>query len=111
LIQIWSTRINLEDISRAIEDEFESVKTFQIILKEEEALNKINEILEIHLEEENFKDKSSFAKRIYLNSRDLKDTISFEQFEKNLKIVIHPQNGILRNPRTGKISLIKDLRL
>jgi phenylacetate-CoA ligase len=111
LIQIWSTRINLEDISRAIEDEFESVKTFQIILKEEEALNKINEILEIHLEEENFKDKCSFAKRIYLNSRDLKDTISFEQFEKNLKIVIHPQNGILRNPRTGKISLIKDLRL
>jgi phenylacetate-CoA ligase len=110
LIQIWSTRINLDDIAQAIEKTFESLKTFQVVLKEVSAEGRVYESFEIYLEAEESSSGEALLREIYCESRDVKDTISFEQFSKKSKIIFVGEGNIQRNSRTGKISLIKDLR-
>jgi len=105
LIQIWSSRINLEDIIISIESIYEEVKTFQVNLFED-----LQERMEILVEDVDDQKIEDLKKEIYKNSRDLKDTLTQNEFSEVLTIKIVRSGIIKRNSRTGKISLIQDFR-
>jgi hypothetical protein len=85
--------------------------TFQIELYEEKTSDSVQEklklLVESHLGPIDIKE---LLEKIYLRSRDLKDTITFETFNRMTEVEILSQESISRNPRTGKISLVRDLR-
>jgi phenylacetate-CoA ligase len=99
IIQIWSCRIRLEDIEMALPKD---IKTWQISLIAIGA----REILQLHLESQDL-DQVLLLDQIYENSRDLKDTLTKEEFTSLVEIKL---SDVPRNERTGKVSLIKDLR-
>lgn len=105
IIQIWSCRLRLDDIEKSLSEVAPQVNTWQITLSEEKFGDKYREMMILSLEET--ADAEPIVSRIYENSRDLKDTLSFEQFEHLIQV---RQEIILRNARTGKISLVKDNR-
>jgi hypothetical protein len=85
--------------------------TFQIELFEEKTSDSVKEKLKLLVESHlGSIDKKVLLEKIYLRSRDLKDTISFDEFYNMTEVVILAKDSISRNPRTGKISLVRDLR-
>ncbi len=109
VIQIWSCRLLTTDVESSM-NEF-GVMTFQIELFEEKASDSVQEKLKLLVESHlGTIDKKELLEKIYLRSRDLKDTISFDEFYRLTEVVILSQDSISRNPRTGKISLVRDLR-
>jgi len=105
LIQIWSSRINLEDIILSLESIYHEVKTFQVNLFED-----FQERMEILVEDVDVQKVENLKKEIYKNSRDLKDTLTLQEFSEVLTIKIVESGKIKRNSRTGKITLIQDFR-
>ncbi len=109
VIQIWSCRLLTTDIESSM-NEF-GVMTFQIELYEEKTSDSVQEKLKLLVESHLGPiDKKELLEKIYLRSRDLKDTITFETFKRMTEVEILSQDSISRNPRTGKISLVRDLR-
>jgi phenylacetate-coenzyme A ligase PaaK-like adenylate-forming protein len=109
VIQIWSCRLLTTDIETSM-NEF-GVMTFQIELFEEKTSDSVQEKLKLLVESHLGPiDKKELLEKIYLRSRDLKDTITFETFNRMTEVEILSQDSISRNPRTGKISLVRDLR-
>jgi phenylacetate-CoA ligase len=109
-IHIWSCRINMDDIEKSLRETSHEIKTFQIILNYDRSGDKPIEKMQLIVETALDLDTESLAKIIYHNSRDLKDTIDMNQFQKNFSILTVENGMIRRNPRTGKISQVLDLR-
>jgi phenylacetate-CoA ligase len=105
LIQVWSCRINLQDIEAAFSTQ--DVLTFQVILKEESSAKALKESMELKYEAPGDIDPGSLLVELYQRSRDLRDTLSFESFQEKVSLT---RGQIARNARTGKIGLIRDLR-
>jgi len=103
-ILIWSCRVSLDDIDYALKTIAPEVKTFQVKLDHDGHQERMNLIVEgIDLKhEENLK------QFLFDHSRDLKDTISFEDFKNNF--TLSSVDLVSRNPRTGKVSQLVDLR-
>lgn len=110
LIQIWSCRLSLNDIERAMRELHQEVLSYQVILTEEQKNNKITERFELTIESDEQIETAKLINLIYDFSRDLRDTISIDIFKENIVIKVVKPGEIKRNSRTGKISLILDRR-
>lgn len=109
LIQVWSCRIALDDIEKSL-SEYE-IKNYQLLIKEDREANLTREKLTLFIEKDSLEvDVDDICRSIYDYSRDLKDTLSFDNFRKDFEIEVLTTGEIQKNPRTGKISLVKDLR-
>lgn len=106
IIQIWSCRLRLDDIEMSLTEAAPEVNTWQVTITEEKTGDRYREIMQLSLEEEAH-NPNGIIQRIYENSRDLKDTLSFVQFRELVRI---KHAAVARNARTGKVSLLKDLR-
>jgi hypothetical protein len=85
--------------------------TFQVELFEERTNDSIQEKIKLLVESPlGTFDKKELLEKIYLRSRDLKDTITFEEFNRMTEVEILSKDSISRNQRTGKITLVRDLR-
>jgi phenylacetate-coenzyme A ligase PaaK-like adenylate-forming protein len=110
LIQIWSCRLSLNDVEKAIRELHQEVLSYQVLLTEEQVSHKLIERFELTLESDEKVDSEKLIRLIYDFSRDLKDTISLASFKSQLSIKCVRPGEIKRNSRTGKISLILDRR-
>jgi phenylacetate-coenzyme A ligase PaaK-like adenylate-forming protein len=112
LIQIWSCRLILSDIEKALKTLDPEILSFQIKLSETKNEKGVMELMELVFEATPGKDIDSSALKaeIYKNSRDLRDTISLAEFADRLNITPVQHGEIKRNSRTGKISVILDRR-
>ncbi len=106
VIQVWSCRLLVSDIEQALSEVNPDIRTFQITITEDREYNLAREKMQIAFEGE-ITDEEILLKTLYRLSRDLKDTLSFDDFRKNVSL---ESRKIERNPRTGKISVVKDLR-
>lgn len=107
IIQIWSCRLQLEDIERSIRQIHPQITTYQVVLDEQVRGDGVRERLRLFIEG-HVVDANGLVKAIYENSRDLKDTLSLKQYEELISIELVEE--VARNPRTGKISVILDCR-
>lgn len=108
LIQIWSCRLRLEDIEKALKTYAPQIKTYQIVLSEDQG----NETLSINMEGKiSPSEETSLLRGLYQESRDLRDTLTFEEASGCIRLITVDEGRIPRNPRTGKISLILDKRV
>jgi phenylacetate-CoA ligase len=112
MIQIWSCRLVLSDIEKALKNLDSSILSFQLVLTEAQEEKAVLELIELSYETKKGQelDLKTLLLEIYNNSRDLKDTISFETFSHRIKINAKENGDIKRNSRTGKISAIVDRR-
>ena len=109
LIQVWSCRIALDDIEKSLSEY--GIKNYQLLIKEDREANLTREKLTLFIEKASADvDEDDICRLIYDYSRDLKDTLSFDNFRKDFDIEVLSTGEIQKNPRTGKISLVKDLR-
>lgn len=107
LIQIFSSRISLEEIERALRTLDEGILSYQIVLNESESGK---EIMTLYIERNMKLDESQVISALFSNCRDLRDSLSEVEFTRGVRIVFVDPGMIPRNPRTGKISLILDKR-
>lgn len=108
-IQIWSCRLLVTDIESVMNEK--GVRTFQLKITEGREANLLREKLTISYEEGQAElDPEKLLLNLYERSRDVKDTISFSEFKKDITLAPAGPGEIPRNPRTGKISLVLDLR-
>ena len=105
-IQVWSCRLNVDDVEKAL-GQFD-VRTFQLIISESREANLTREKLNLLVETHKPLEREAVLEAIYENSRDVRDSLSLENFMKDLSI--EEVDLIERNQRTGKISVVKDLR-
>lgn len=109
VIQIWSCRLLTTDVE-SVMNEF-GIISYQLKISEQTHNEGVVEILKISLEaSESLFNKESFLLNLYQRSRDVKDTISFQQFSAKIILDFLKDGAIERNPRTGKIKLVLDLR-
>lgn len=109
IIQIWSCRLLANDVESVMNEN--EIMTFQLIITESREANLVREKLTIAFEDSAQElDHEHLLLNIYNHSRDVKDTISFTDFKKDILLLPLQHGEIQRNPRTGKIPLIKDLR-
>lgn len=109
IIQIWSCRLLASDVEQSMNDI--GVMTFQLTITESREANLVREKLAISFEKSNqIIDQESLLLAIYNRSRDVKDTISYTDFKKDILLKSLSIGDIPRNPRTGKISVVHDLR-
>jgi phenylacetate-CoA ligase len=106
VIQIWSCRLLVNDVEQAFQVVDPSIRTFQLTLTEDRVHNLPHERLAIAFEGE-LQDEESFLRTLYNIARDVRDTLSFDSFRKNITL---ESRSIERNSRTGKISVVRDLR-
>jgi len=106
VIQIWSCRILTTDIEASLA--LAGILTWQIKVHEELQGESLKEKITLFFEQSRPIDRESLLFDIYNRSRDVKDTIDFGTFSRNMNL--EPVKNIARNPRTGKISTILDLR-
>lgn len=106
VIQIWSCRLLTSDIESVMTDN--KILSFQLTVSESREANLVREKLEITFESEMELDQEQLLLEIYHRSRDVRDTIKFNEFRKDL--ILNRVDQVPRNTRTGKISLVKDLR-
>ncbi len=109
-LHIWSCRILVEDIEQSIRETSSKIKTFQVILSDDHRDHRVREKMQLILEGPLDIDREVLMFNIYKNSRDLKDTLSFDKFQSSFSIMTVENGMIKRNPRTGKISQVLDLR-
>lgn len=110
-IQIWSCRLLLTDIEKAMKNIDPSILSFQITLTEKKEDQFVLELMELAYERNEITmDVKALLNEIYQNSRDLKDTLSFEKFQERIIVRDVNHGEIRRNSRTGKISVIRDQR-
>ncbi len=108
VIQIWSCRMLTIDVEQAMNEK--EILTFQLTITESREANLVREKLTITFESEEAIDKESLLLSIYNRSRDVKDTITYVEFKKDILLQTMKIGEIPRNPRTGKISQVLDLR-
>jgi phenylacetate-coenzyme A ligase PaaK-like adenylate-forming protein len=108
IIQIWSCRLLTTDVEHTM-NAF-GVLTFQLTITEGREANLVREKLAVTFEASQEFDQEEFLLDLYNRSRDVKDTISFMDFKKDIILKPMGVGEIPRNPRTGKISLVQDLR-
>lgn len=106
LIMVWGSRIILSDIEKTFQLVSPEVMSYQLILSDKEA----KEHLEVIYEASQMLDEKKWSATLYDLSRDVRDSLSFDEFQKNLTLTKVGTGLIQRNPRTGKISLLKDQR-
>jgi phenylacetate-CoA ligase len=109
VIQVWSCRILLSDIEAAFKEIAPKVRTFQVVLSDLREHNLPKERMTIVYEGEGIM-AIDLLEVIYDLSRDLRDTITYGEFLEDVVVEQRELGGIERNARTGKISIIKDLR-
>ncbi len=110
VVQIWSCRLNLDDVEKTFQELQSDVKTYQLMITESREANLTREKLNLKYESPSVLDHDELTELLYHNSRDVKDTLTLDNFRKDLEIEHVGPGEIIRNPRTGKISLVKDLR-
>ncbi len=107
-ILIWSCRLLTADIEESLAHY--GVLTYQVQISEVVESASVREVLSINYEAGHGPvDQEAFLSDLYQRSRDLKDTIDYLTFRKNIGIMA--VEAVPRNPRTGKISTIVDLRV
>ncbi len=107
-ILIWSCRLPTSDIESCLAKY--GILTYQVRISEEIQEVSVREVLSISYEQgPGPMDPEAFLADLFQSSRDLKDTIDYLTFRKNIEVL--PVEAVPRNPRTGKISTIIDLRL
>jgi phenylacetate-coenzyme A ligase PaaK-like adenylate-forming protein len=106
LLMIWSCRIQLDEVEKALKEIDPGILSFQIVLTEEKTM----EIFSLYYERNKAIKEEILLANIYAHARDLKDTISVEEMSAKTRIIPVEHGMIPRNPRTGKISLIQDKR-
>lgn len=104
IIQIWSCRLLTTDVEATFADR--GIITFQIKISEVHEGANVKEKLELIFEGV-LSDEEKFLRDLFDRSRDVKDTISFREFTANIKLI---NSEVLRNQRTGKVSLVLDQR-
>jgi phenylacetate-coenzyme A ligase PaaK-like adenylate-forming protein len=109
VIQIWSCRMLTNDVEASFQ-KF-GLLTFQIKISESREANVVREKLTLSYEQTASElDQELFLLDLYERSRDVRDTITFIDFKKDLILEALSQGHLPRNPRTGKISTVLDLR-
>ena len=109
VIQIWSCRLLVNDIEASFAQVAPAVLTFQIVLSDLREHNLPRERMTIKYEGDQL-DEEALLKEIYDRSRDMKDTIDYNDFVEDVVLERMDHGEIERNARTGKISVVKDLR-
>lgn len=107
LIQIFSTRISLDEIESSLRTLDSSILTYQVILSEE---SHGQENLSLYYEKNKKLTESEIISALYENCRDVKDSLSLKDFSKGIRVIAVDPGMIPRNDRTGKVSLIIDRR-
>lgn len=104
IINIWSSRIITSDIEAVLSKN--DIVSFQMILSE----SATQENLQLLYESPRLLDQEKFLLELYERSRDVKDSLSLDEFTKHFQLTRIDSGKIERNPRTGKISVILDMR-
>lgn len=111
VLQVWSCRLLVDDIERALRELDSDILTYQITIREQREANLLREKMTISYEKSgDALDSEDLLRTIYEFSRDLKDTIALDEFRKEIEFEILSPGMIPRNARTGKISTVRDLR-
>lgn len=109
VVQIWSCRLLLSDVESVMNDH--EVLTYQLEIHEVLKDNTVREELVFHYEKSSMSlDQEKLMLALYERSRDVRDTIKYQDFKQNISFQVSEQGKIPRNARTGKISVLKDLR-
>lgn len=109
IIQIWSCRLLLNDLE-AVMNEHE-VLTYQVEIQEIQKDSFVREELTLRYEKNGRQvNQEKLLLDLYERSRDVKDTLKYQDFKRNIRFQEFEQGEIPRNPRTGKISLLRDHR-
>jgi len=110
VIQIWACRLLLIDVEKMFQVHAPQVLNYQVVITEISNAQGVKEILEICYESKIALNHDVIIQTLYEFSRDVKDSILFDEFKKNVVVTMMETHQIPRNPRTGKISLVRDLR-
>jgi hypothetical protein len=108
VLQIWSCRLLLNDVEASMSNH--DIITFQMRVSEAHEEKLVKEKLTITYEADRELEREKLLLDIYNRSRDVKDTIPFAAFNRDIQLIQVGHGEIPRNPRTGKISLLQDLR-
>ena len=109
VIQIWSCRLLSSEVELTLSQH--GIMTFQIRITEIREANVVREKMTIAFEKPSAPiDREVLLQDLYNRSRDVRDTISFTDFKKDIQLEALNGESIIRNPRTGKISLVIDQR-
>lgn len=103
LIQIWSCRININDIQESL-NQFE-INEFQVILTSNE--NEADQMTLLFENNNHTIDYFGICTSLYRNCSDLNQTITFERFDQYFNF---EYKKFIKNKRTGKVSKVLDLR-
>ncbi len=107
IMQIFSSRISLEEVEGALRSLDEGILTFQLILSESE---NGQELISLYYEKNIKLEDDQIVESIYENCRDLRDSLTLDEFSNQVRVIAVDPGMIPRNPRTGKVSLIVDKR-
>jgi phenylacetate-coenzyme A ligase PaaK-like adenylate-forming protein len=101
---LWSCRLFLSDLEKAIKENLGDLPHYQVQLKTIGS----QEILELKIPLKILKE--NLMDHFYEVSHDMKKTISKEYLSEHFVIEINSETDFLHNPRTGKVSSLIDLR-
>lgn len=109
VVQIWSCRLLLNDVEAVMNAH--EILTYQLEIQESLKDQGVQEQLTLHYEKSSLPlDQEKVLLDLYERSRDVKDTIKYQDFKRNISFQETGAGAIPRNPRTGKISVLKDQR-
>lgn len=101
---LWSCRLFLSDLERAIKEILGDLPQYQVQLKTKGTQEILELKISLNLSKENLMD------HFFEASHDMKKTISKEYLSEHFVIEISSETDFLHNPRTGKVSPLIDLR-
>ena len=112
-MNIWSSRVPLEDIEKALEIAQIHEATYQILLKEFKINDQLTETLTLRIETDKalspFK-KDLFAQALYEVNLDLKTTHQLDFVSHRCALELVAPGTLKRIPRTGKLPPVLDQR-
>lgn len=107
LIMIFSARIRLEDVERALRSVAPGILSYQISLSEGP---QGSELFTLTVERNQAVSEADLLRSVYELCQDLRDTLSWENFSGRARVVAVEPGMIPRNARTGKITPVIDRR-
>lgn len=112
-MNIWSSRVPLEDIEKALEIAQISEATYQILLKEFKINDQLTETLTLRIETDKAISplkKDLFAQALYEVNMDLRTTHQLDFVSQRCALELVTPGTLKRIPRTGKLPPVLDHR-
>ncbi len=111
-MNVFGCRLTLLEIEEGIKASGHPFHTYQLQIQTHvDEFGSPQDQVTLAVETAKHYDGNRLLQSIYSSTVDVKKTISFEKFCRHFKISQFPLHSLARNPRTGKIKAILDLRI